>query len=56
MGCEWDAYMGRLTLVGIRERGFMYCEWGMYVRRLTLVELRRVRPYVFVSDIGMGES
>ena len=28
MGCEWDAYMGRSTPVGIRERGCMYFEWG----------------------------
>jgi len=34
----------------------MYCEWGVYVRRLTTVGSRRVRLYVFVSDIGMGES
>jgi len=56
MYCEWDAYMGRLTPVGTRERGCMYCEWGVYVEKSTPVGLRRVRLYVFVSDIGMGES
>jgi len=48
--------MGKSTLIGTRERGCMYCEWGVYVEKSTPVGFRRVRLYVFVSDIGMVES